>query len=106
MKKPTPKPTPKPGNPRSYSYIGEMPKKYSEDYLSPAEIAARKRDKAAARRKTAERSSGDRSLGYIKDGKYIAAHNYTSGYRKVIRDEAMPIEAKRDAIAALRNKKK
>lgn len=100
------KPSPKPGNPRSYSYTGEMPKKYSKDYLSPAEIAERKKDKAANRRNTSNLPTGDRSRGYVADGKYRATEAQTSDYRKFRRAEAMPVEAKRDAIARMRSKKK
>lgn len=47
----TPKPTPKPGNPTSNSYMGTMPKKYSKDYKSPAEVktSAMKRTEAKRR---------------------------------------------------------
>lgn len=106
MAKKDKEPTPKPGNPRSYSYIGEMPKKYSPQYKSPAELSDLKKDAAAARRNVSNAAAGDKSRGYVKDGKYRPTEVQTADFRKFRRAEAMPVEAKRDAIAAMRNKAK
>ena len=74
--------------------------KANQDAQNRAETSFRKSDESAARRNKDKVSGGWRT-------------NYNGGtwkqspaYRRVLREEAMPAAAKRDAIAAMRNKLK
>ncbi len=71
----------KAGNPRSWSYIGKMPRKYSENYLSPAEVKRRAEEKKREAEK--QREAKRRALMVLRKGnKYEESYKRKGGGTK------------------------